>query len=311
MGLVFLFPGQGSQYVGMGRALAAAFPAARYALEEADRALGRPLTSLIDQGPEDELRLTWNTQPAILAVSVACLRVLGPDVRPMACAGHSLGEYAALVAAGALDYADALRTVEQRGRFMQEAVPVGVGSMAAVMGLEAEQVTEICAQISKPGHLVQLANDNCPGQAVISGHTAAVEDAVDAARAAGSKRAVTLAVSAPFHCELMTPAAEHLAPVLAGIPMAAPAVPVVANVDAKLHEDGPAVARRLVAQVRSPVLWQGCVRTLVELGGTHFVEIGPGKVLTGLLKRIDRNLATANVEDPASLEAFQKGLGDG
>lgn len=183
--------------------------------------------------------------------------------------------------------------------------------MAAVMGLEAEQVTAICAQISEPGRLVQLANDNCPGQAVISGHIAAVEAAADAARAAGAKRVLTLAVSAPFHCELMKPAAMRLAPVLAGIPIAAPAVPVVANVDAKLHEDGPTVARRLVEQVRSPVLWQACVRTLIELGGTHFVEIGPGKVLTGLLKRIDRNLATANVEDPASLEAFQKGLGDG
>ena len=307
MGLVFLFPGQGSQYVGMGRELAAASPAARRALEEADDALGRSLSRLIDQGPEEDLRLTWNTQPAILAVSVACLRALG-DVEPLACAGHSLGEYAALVAAGAMDYANALRTVEQRGRFMQEAVPVGVGSMAAVLGLSPEQLRGICEQISRDGHRVQLANDNCPGQAVISGHVAAVDAAVAAAKEAGAKRAVPLAVSAPFHCDLMAPAAERLAPVLEGVAITAPRLPVVANVDAAVHGDGPAVARRLVQQVRSPVLWQGCVRKLIELGGRRFVEIGPGKVLTGLMRRIDRELPAANVEDPASLEAFQKGL---
>jgi [acyl-carrier-protein] S-malonyltransferase len=307
MGLVFLFPGQGSQYVGMGRELAAAFPAARRALEQADEALGRPLSRLIDQGPEDELRLTWNTQPAILAVSVACLRALG-DLEPLACAGHSLGEYAALVAAGALDYADALRTVEQRGRFMQEAVPLGVGSMAAVLGLEPERVTEICAQVSGPGRTVQLANDNCPGQAVISGHVAAVDAAVAAAKAAGAKRAVPLAVSAPFHCELMTPAAERLEPVLEALEIGPARFPVVANVDAGVHGDPASVARRLVEQVRAPVLWQGCVRRLIELGGSRFVEVGPGKVLAGLMRRIDRALPAANVEDPASLEAFREGL---
>lgn len=304
MGLVFLFPGQGSQYVGMGRELAASYPEARRALEEADDALSRPLSRLIEAGPEEELRLTWNTQPAILAVSVACLRAVGAAVTPMACAGHSLGEYTALVAAGALDYAEALRTVEQRGRFMQEAVPVGMGSMAAVLGLGVEQLRAICEQVSGDGLSVSMANDNCPGQAVISGHAAAVDAAVAAARSAGAKRAVPLAVSAPFHCSLMAPAGERLAAVLEGIGINAPQVPVVANVDAEVHGDGPLIVDRLVRQVSAPVLWQDCVRKLIDLGGTHFVEIGPGKVLSGLMRRIDRQLASSNVEDPASLEAL-------
>ena len=245
---------------------------------------------------------------AILAVSVACLRAIGAAATPIACAGHSLGEYTALVAAGALDYADALRTVEQRGRFMQEAVPVGMGSMAAVLGLSVEQLTEICDQVSGDGLSVAMANDNCPGQAVISGHVGAVDAAVAAARSAGAKRAVPLAVSAPFHCSLMAPAGERLAAVLEGVGINVPQVPVVANVDAEIHGDGPAIVDRLVRQVSAPVLWQDCVRKLIELGGTHFVEIGPGKVLSGLMRRIDRQPASSNVEDPASLEALLREL---
>ncbi|GAB4267076.1 MAG: ACP S-malonyltransferase [Deferrisomatales bacterium] len=306
MKTAFIFPGQGSQYVGMGRALADAYPAARRALEEADDALGRALSRLIFDGPEEELRITWNTQPAILAVSVACLRALQeagvPD--PAAAAGHSLGEYSALVAAGALEFADALRVVERRGRFMQEAVPLGTGTMAAVLGLDADRVHRLCEEISREGHVVEVANDNCPGQLVISGHAAAVDEAVAAAKEAGAKRAVLLPVSAPFHCSLMRPAGERLAEVLAALPFRAPRFPVVANVDARPYGDPGGIAERLVRQVSRPVRWQDGVRALRGLGVERFVEVGPGKVLTGLIRRIDRSAAAANVEDPAGVEAL-------
>jgi [acyl-carrier-protein] S-malonyltransferase len=311
--VAFVFPGQGSQYVGMGRAMADAFPAARAALAEADEALGRKLTGLLFEGPEEELRLTWNTQPAILAVSVACLRVLEQEtgLRPTAAAGHSLGEYSALVAAGALAYPDALRVVEQRGRFMQEAVPVGTGAMAAVLGLETEQVRSLCAGLSRPGAVVELANDNSPGQAVISGHAAAVEEASRRAKEAGAKRAVPLPVSAPFHCSLMVPAGERLAAVLEAVPLAAPRYPVVANVDALPH-GGPAQVRdRLVRQVSQPVRWQDCVRALGERGVTAFVEVGPKNVLAGLIRRILPEAAVANVEDPKGLEAARAAIEGG
>lgn len=248
MSLAFVFPGQGSQYVGMGRALAEADAAARQTLAEADEALGRPLTRLLFEGPEDELRITWNTQPAILAVSVACLRALaGRGVgAPAAAAGHSLGEYSALVAAGALGFADALRAVERRGRFMQEAVPLGVGAMAAVLGLEADQVAALCREVSRPGAVVEVANDNSPGQIVVSGHAAAVEEAGRRAKEAGAKRAVPLPVSAPFHCSLMAPAGERLAEVLAAVSFADPRFPVVANVDARVYRTAGEIAGRLV-----------------------------------------------------------------
>lgn len=311
--VAFVFPGQGSQYVGMGRAMADAFPAARAALAEADESLGRPLTALLFEGPEEELRLTWNTQPAILAVSIACQRVLEQEagLRPAASAGHSLGEYSALVAAGALGYADALRVVEQRGRFMQEAVPVGTGAMAAVLGLDTGQVRSLCLGLSRSGAVVELANDNCPGQAVISGHAAAVEEACRRAKEAGAKRAVPLPVSAPFHCSLMAPAGERLAAVLEAVPLAAPGYPVVANVDARPH-GGPAQVRdRLVRQVSQPVRWQDCVRALGELGVTRFVEVGPKNVLAGLIRRILPEAAVANVEDPKSLEGARAILAGG
>jgi len=313
MKLALVFPGQGSQYVGMGRALAEAFPVAHQTLAEADEALGRPLTRLLFEGPEDELRITWNTQPAILAVSVACLRVFQEQVKleERATAGHSLGEYTALVAAGSLAFADALRVVEQRGRFMQEAVPLGTGAMAAVLGLEADQVAAICSAVSREGAVVEMANDNSPGQAVISGHVAAVEEAGRRAKESGAKRAVPLPVSAPFHCSLMVPAGERLESVLAGVAVAPPGYPVVANVDARPHGDAAHVRDRLIQQVSRPVRWQACVQALAEWGADAFVEVGPGKVLSGLVRRILPGATVANVEDPASLEAARALLASG
>lgn len=307
MRVALVFPGQGSQYVGMGKALADGFPEAREALEEADHALGRRLTRLLFDGPEEELRLTWNTQPAILAVSVACLRALTAQtgLEPVAGAGHSLGEYTALVASGAMPYPDALRVVEARGRFMQEAVPVGVGSMAAVLGLEIGAVRALCAQAARPDRVVEVANDNSPGQAVISGHAGAVEDVARRAKEDGAKRVVSLPVSAPFHCSLMKPAGERLAPVLAAVPLAAPRYPVLANVDGEVHGGPEAIRSRLVRQVSSPVLWQACAGALGGFGAELVLEVGPGKVLTGLVRRILPEVRAANVEDPESLAAVR------
>ncbi|NTU59889.1 MAG: ACP S-malonyltransferase [Deltaproteobacteria bacterium] len=308
MSLAFVFPGQGSQYAGMGKALCEAYPVARETFAEADDALGRPLSTLIFEGPESDLRVTWNTQPAILTVSVACLRALrsrsAPE--PAYCAGHSLGEYSALVAAGALDFADAVRVVEQRGRFMQDAVPLDTGTMYAVLGLDAEVVASVCAEVTGPGGVVEVANDNCPGQVVISGHVKAVEAAAERLKAAGAKRAVPLAVSAPFHCSLMVPAGERLAGVLAGVAVRGPSVPVVANVDAAPNSDAARVAHLLVRQVSSPVRWQECVKTLVGAGVDRFVEVGPGKVLAGLVRRIAPSASVAGVEDPAGIDAWME-----
>lgn len=306
MSTAYLFPGQGSQYVGMGRALAEVSAAAREVFRQADEALGRPLSRLIFEGPEDALRLTENTQPAILTASVACLRALeeAGAPPPAAAAGHSLGEYSALVAAGVLSLPDAVRLVEKRGRFMQEAVPVGQGTMAAILGLDIEEVEEICRRIHRPDHVVEVANDNCPGQVVISGHTAAVAEACGAAKEAGAKRAVELAVSAPFHCSLMEPAGKRLEAELRRVEVAAPRFPVVANVDAQPYRSADDVVPRLVSQVSSRVRWQECVKALLALGVDRFVEVGPGKVLSGLVRRIDRAAAVANVEDPETLKAF-------
>ncbi len=306
MSTAYLFPGQGSQYVGMGRALAEVSAAAREVFRQADEALGRPLSELIFEGPEEALRLTENTQPAILTASVACLRALeeAGAPPPAAAAGHSLGEYSALVAAGVLSLPDAVRLVEKRGRYMQEAVPVGQGTMAAVLGLELAGVEEICRGIHRPDHVVEVANDNCPGQVVISGHAAAVAEACDAAKRAGAKRAVELAVSAPFHCSLMEPAGRRLEAELRGVQVRPPRFPVVANVDAQPYRSADEVVPRLVAQVSSRVRWQECVRALRALGVERFVEVGPGKVLSGLVRRIDRGAAVANVENPETLKAF-------
>lgn len=302
--IAFLFPGQGSQAVGMGRELAEHFPIVANIFAEADEACGFPLSRLCFEGPEEELKLTENTQPAILTVSVAVLRVLTEHgVKPALAAGHSLGEWSAHVAAGTLSFADAVRAVKARGRAMQQAVPAGQGAMAAVLQLDAAQVAEACADAAKEtGQVVAAANLNSPGQTVISGAVAAVEQAVAICKAKGARRAVMLPVSAPFHCALMQPAQEEVARVLAGLKINDPAIPVAANVTGGLVTTADAARDALIRQVTGAVRWVDCVRALVGAGTTVFVEAGPGKVLTGLMKQIDSTQKALNVEDPASLE---------
>jgi len=303
--IAFVFPGQGSQYAGMGKDLAETFPAARQVFEEANDALGFDLSALCYNGPEDELKLTTNTQPAILTVSVAALRVLEQETGlvPAYVAGHSLGEYSALVAAGALSFADAVRTVRRRGAFMQDAVPVGVGAMAAILGLETSELDVVCREAAQ-GEVVSPANFNSPGQVVIAGHATAVDRAIELAKAKGAKRAMPLPVSAPFHCSLMVPAGERLQEVLEDIEVSPLRMPVVSNVEATPNSDAGRVKDLLVAQVSAPVRWDESVQKMAELGVDRFVEIGPGKVLAGLIKRIAKGAATQNVEDVASLKAL-------
>ena len=299
----FLFPGQGSQSVGMGKDLADNFSVAREVFEEADQALGFSISKLCFEGPEDELRKTVNTQPAILTVSVAALRVLQQaEISFDITAGHSLGEYSALVGAGVLDFADAVRLVNKRGQFMQEAVPLGEGAMAAVMGMEREKVVEICAEVEKEAGAVQAVNFNCPGQIVIAGKTVAVEKAAAALKAAGAKRAIMLPVSAPFHSTLLQPAAGKLALELDKVSFREPKLPVVANVTGKISTNSAEIKQLLVTQAANPVLWEDCVATVAAYGATVSVEIGPGKVLTGFTKKIAPEIATFNVEDMESLQ---------
>jgi len=302
--IAFLFPGQGSQTVGMGRALAEAFPIAASTFAEADEALGFPLTRIFEDGPEDELRLTENTQPAILAVSIAVTRVLAEHgITPALAAGHSLGEWSAHVAAGTLSFADALRAVKARGRAMQLAVPAGEGAMAAVLNLPAEAVAEACAEAAaETGQPVSPANFNTPDQTVLSGAKAAVERAAELVKARGARKVVMLAVSAPFHCALMQPAQEEVARVLDGISLTDPIFPVAANVSATLVTTAESARQALIHQVTGTVRWAGCVQALVGTGTEQFIEAGPGKVLSGLLRQIDRSLKCVNVEDPATLE---------
>lgn len=301
----FIFPGQGSQYAGMGKDLADNFAVARQIFEEADDALGSSMSRLCFEGPEDQLKLTANTQPAILTVSVAALRVLQAETGLAAdyFAGHSLGEYSALVAAGALQFADAVRTVRARGTFMQEAVPVGVGAMAAMLSIEPDVLAAICTEAAQ-GEEVSPANFNSPGQIVIAGHTGAVNRAIEIAKAKGFRKAMLLPVSAPFHSSLMVPAGERLAGVLASIMVDDLCSPVVTNVEAKPNDDKGRVKELLVRQVSAPVLWDASVREMVTLGVKEFVEVGPGKVLSGLVKRIDKEVATKNVEDVAGMKAI-------
>lgn len=300
--LAFCFPGQGSQAVGMGRALHDAFPAARAAFEEASDALGLDVARLCFEGPEAELQLTANTQPAVLTVGVAAARALAArGVRPALAGGHSLGEYTALVVAGALRFADAVRVVRQRGEFMQDAVPVGTGAMAALLGLGLAEVERIC-QEAGGADVLEVANVNSPGQVVVAGHRAAVERAVTLAAARGGRRSKLLPVSAPFHCRLMAPAAERLARVLDGVDAADPVVPVVRNVDAELTIRAADVRPFLVRQVTAPVRWTDCVARMAREGCRTFLEVGPGRVLTSLLRRIDGSLDGHAVEDAASLD---------
>jgi [acyl-carrier-protein] S-malonyltransferase len=302
--IAFLFPGQGSQAVGMGRELAERFPIAAQTFSEADSVLGFPLSRLCFEGPEEDLRLTENTQPAIMTVSVAAARVVaGHGVTPMLAAGHSLGEWTAHVLAGTLSFADAVRSVKARGRAMQQAVPAGQGAMAAVLALDAAQVAEACAEAAhETGLTVQAANLNSPSQTVISGATAAVEKAAALCKAKGARRTVVLPVSAPFHCALMQPAQEEVARVLSSIETDDPRVPVAANVTGSLVTTADAARDALIRQVTGTVRWVDCVQSLKAAGADLYIEVGPGKVLCGLLKQIDPELKSLNVEDAASLE---------
>ena len=302
--IAFLFPGQGSQAVGMGRELAERFPVAAETFAEADAALGFPLSKLCFEGPEETLRLTENTQPAIMAVSVAAARVLAAHgVEPALAAGHSLGEWSAHVIAGTLSFADALRAVKARGAAMQKAVPAGEGAMAAVLSLDAAQVAEACEEAAREtGLVVQAANLNSPNQTVISGAAAAVEKAAALCKAKGARRTVMLPVSAPFHCALMQPAQEEVARVLAGLALHDPRIPVAANVTGSLVTTADAARDALIRQVTGAVRWMDCEQALKGAGANLFVEAGPGKVLCGLLKQIDPELKSLNVEDAASLE---------
>ena len=308
--IAFLFPGQGSQAVGMGKDLAETSAAAKAIFQEADHALNFSLSKLCFEGPEDDLKLTTNTQPAILTTSIAALRVFQEQhaIEAAYVAGHSLGEYSALVCAGALSFADAAQTVRKRGQFMQEAVPVGVGAMAAIMNLEQAKIEELCQRVSKESNLVALANLNSPDQYVISGHVDAVNQVVELAKSAGAKRAMPLPVSAPFHCALMKPAAERLQDALNAVPFSDLSIPLMNNAEADILMSGAAARASLVRQMYKSVQWELSMRKLIEQGVTTFIEFGPGKVLTGLLKRIDKTAVGLNVSDLKTLESVAQTL---
>ena len=305
--IAFIFPGQGAQRVGMGKALADAFPICRETFEEADEALGEALSWTMFEGPEDRLTLTENAQPAILAASTAaCRLLLSRGIRPALVAGHSLGEYSANVAAGTFGFADGLRIVRRRGQYMQDAVPVGSGAMAAILGLDAEQVAQACAEAAE-GDVVSAANLNGGGQVAIAGTAAAVRRAGERARALGARRVVPLQVSAPFHCALMQPAQDRLEPELRALSVADPRVPIVANVDAAVKRDAAAAIDALVRQVTAPVRWEDVVRRLALEGVTTYVEVGPGAVLSGLVRKIVRDgtaVSFGSPDDLASVESL-------
>ena len=299
----FIFPGQGSQYIGMGKELYENFKVAKEIFEEADDTLHFSIKKICFQGPEEILRLTENTQPAILTTSIASLKVLQAEkaIEPELTAGHSLGEYSALVSSGALSFKDAVQIVRLRGKFMQEAVPVGEGAMAAILGMERKEVEKICEEVSS-GEVLSPANFNCPGQITIAGHSKAVERAIERVKQEG-KKAVLLPVSAPFHSPLMKPAGERLEKAMEGIHVGDLKVPVVTNVEAEINRSKEKVKPLLVAQVSSPVRWEESIRKMIGEGIERVLEVGPGKVLTGLMKRIDSSVETGNLED---LQTFKK-----
>ena len=314
MGAAFIFPGQGSQAVGMGKALVDAFPAAKAVFDEVDTALGEKLSATIFEGPADKLTLTENAQPALMAVSLAAMRVLqqeaGLDLKRDAqfVAGHSLGEYSALAAAGAFSVSDAARLLRARGQAMQKAVPVGTGAMAALLGLDFEQASAVASEAAQ-GEVCQAANDNGAGQVVVSGHKAAVERAVELAKTKGAKRAMLLPVSAPFHCALMAPAAEAMAEALSKVQINVPAVPVVANVVAKPLSDPKEIVDALVKQVTGTVRWRECVEYMSGAGVTAFYEVGAGKVLSGLVKRLAAGASSTAIGAPDDIAAFKTARG--
>ena len=311
MKTAFVFPGQGSQKVGMLKDLYEAYPIVRERFAQADEALGYSISQLCFEGPDTELVKTANTQPAILTASVACYEVLKEkDFTPDIVGGHSLGEYSALVAAGVLDFKEAVYVVHKRGEYMQEAVPLGEGAMAAILALPREEVVRICGEVNDTVGSVQAVNFNCPGQIVIAGATKAVEVAAEKMKEAGAKRAVMLPVSAPFHSRLMEPAAKRLQEELDKIEVKNAQIPVVANITGEILTDGATIKAALVKQAAAPVLWEDCVATMINFGVTRFVEVGPGKVLTGFTKKINKAMELANVEDESSLAsaiAFLRG----
>ncbi len=310
MKIAFLFPGQGSQKVGMGADLAREFPAARRVFEEADDALGFPLSRMCFEGPEEDLRLTANTQPATLATSIAALRAFVSEcsIAPELAAGHSLGEYSALVAAGALTLGDALRAVRERGRLMQAACPPGHGAMAALIGLDLATVNELCTEASTGGEIAVAANLNAPGQIVISGHAGAVRRALEAAKGRGAGASVELKVSAPFHCPLMQPARDGMAPVLEGLAIGPMKFGVIANVNAEVNRDPARIQALLLEQITGSVRWEESMATLAAAGIGETVELGAGRVLAGLMRRINRNVKVRGAEDSASLRATVQAL---